>query len=283
MGYIGYYNGILDDVENIQVPMLERSNFFGDGVYDATITHKGVMLYIEDHIDRFFNSMAIMRIQPDFAKEELLGILQQVVDASDAESTFLYWQVTRGVGLRQHAFLSDSKPSLWAFAAPHPLIDLTDEPKAITVEDTRFFHCNAKTLNLLPNVLAAQKALDEGAEEAIFVRDGYVTECASHNVHILKDGALITHPADNLILPGIGRKHLIAMCHRLDIPVEERPFTEQEMMEADEVLVSASSTFAQAVTHVNGVPVGHKGRQLLGRLQEALTAEFNEYIEANAR
>ena len=166
---------------------------------------------------------------------------------------------------------------------PDEFEDLSKDAKAVCVKDTRFYHCNAKTLNLLPNVLAAETAHENGCGEAIFVRDGYVTECAHSNVHILKDGTLVTHPADNLILPGIARAHLIGRCKALGVPVDERPFTQEELMNADEVIVSASSTFAQGVSSIDGKEVGGKDRELLYRIQSALNDEFNEYIAAHQR
>lgn len=113
------------------------------------------------------------------------------------------------------------------------------------------------------------------------MREGLVTECAHSNVHILQNGHLVTHPADNLILPGIGRAHLIASCKRLGVPVDERPFTRDELMAADEVIVSASSTFARGVSAIDGVSVGGKDRELLRRLQADLNDEFLAYREAH--
>ncbi len=280
MENLGYYNGEWGSLDELKVPFLDRVHFFGDGVYDATITSEGVILYEEEHVKRFFNSCALMEIKPDFTAEELTAILRDMVSKVDAPHTFLYWQITRGTAPRNHAF-PDAKPNLWIMIFPKPLEDLSWDSTAVTVEDTRFFHCNAKTLNLLPNVLAAQRAEEAHCDEAIFVRDGFVTECAHSNVHILQGGHLITHPADNLILPGIGRAHLIASCKRLGVPVEERPFTRDELMSADEVIVSASSTFARGVSAIDGVSVGGKDRELLRRIQADLNDEFLAYRAAH--
>jgi D-alanine transaminase len=166
---------------------------------------------------------------------------------------------------------------------PMPFADLSKTVDAVSFEDLRFGYCNVKTLNLMPNVLAAQNAADNGGQEAVFVRDGYVTESAHSNIHILKDGVLITHPADNHILPGIARKHLIAMCGSLGIPVEERLYTLGDLMDADEVLISASSTFAIRVAHVDGQPVGGKDLMTYSRLRTALQQEFEGYISTRKK
>lgn len=284
MEQVGYYNGEIGPLDQLKIPMLDRVTFYGDGVYDATMTRDGVILYAEDHISRFFNSMRLMRFQPNFTPEELQAELQKVVDLADGRDNFLYWQITRGTGPRQHEFLPGVQPNLWIYAVPKHYADLSTTVDVVTTEDTRFFHCNVKTLNLLPNVIAAQKAAEAGCSECIFIRpDGFVTETAHSNCHILEDGKLITHPTDSLILPGIARKHLIAQCHELGVPVEERPFTREEMMAADEVLISASSVFAQRVAHIDGVAVGGKALELHGSIVAALEKEFDEYISAHRR
>lgn len=282
MESVGYYNGEIGPMEDLKVPFLDRVSFFGDGVYDATITSNGVILFEEDHFDRFFNSCAGVRIDLGMSREELSAILHELVAKVDASDTFLYWQVTRGTAPRNHAFPEGVKPNLWAFVVPSPPQTLDWDFTAITVEDTRFLHCNIKTLNLLPNVMAMQQAQEAGVDESIFVRDGKVTECAHSNVQILKDGVLIAHPADNLILPGIARKHLIAACKELGIPVDERPFGRDELFEADEVVISMSDTFARGVCSIDGKSVGGRDRKTLKRLQDCLQAEFDRYIQENA-
>ncbi len=277
---LGYFNGEWGPLEEMEVPFLDRSSFYGDGVYDATMTQDGVILYEQEHIDRFYRSADLMQITIEQSKEELAQILREMVSHTSAQTNFLYWQVTRGTDLRHHTF-PDGPANLWIMITPDEFEDLSVKEKLITVEDTRFYHCNAKTLNLLPNVLASEKAKQHGCYEAVFVRDGMVTECAHSNVHILKDGKLITHQADNLILPGIARAHLIAMCKKLGVGVEERPFTRAELMDADEVIVSSSSTFAVGVSQIDGVAVGGKSAELLATIQHALNDEFTAYIAAH--
>ena len=277
---LGYFNGEWGSLEEMEVPFLDRSSFYGDGVYDATMTHDGVILYEQEHIDRFYRSADLMQITIEQSKEELAQILREMVSHTSAQTNFLYWQVTRGTDFRHHTF-PDGSANLWIMITPDEFEDLSVKEKLITVEDTRFHHCNAKTLNLLPNVLASEKAKQQGCYEAVFVRDGMVTECAHSNVHILKDGKLITHQADNLILPGIARAHLIAMCKKLGVGVEERPFTRAELMDADEVIVSSSSTFAVGVSQIDGVAVGGKSAELLATIQHALNDEFTAYIAAH--
>ena len=132
-----------------------------------------------------------------------------------------------------------------------------------------------KTLNLLPTVLASIQATDAGMDEAIFHRGDRVTECAHSNVSILrKDGTLQTAPADRLILPGVARAHLLRLCESLGVPVLEEPFTVKEMIEADEIIVTASGTLCRPVGEIDGIPVGGKAPILLKTLQDALLGDF---------
>lgn len=269
MENLGYYNGTVDLIENIRIPMTDRVCYFGDGVYDATYAHNHKIFDLKNHIDRFFNSAGLMRMDIGMSKEEVGALLEEMVKKVDAQTQFVYWQVTRGSEIRNHAWKDGIKGNLWIMIKPASITDLSQKIKVISREDTRFLHCNVKTLNLLPSVLAAKEAEEAGCQECIFHRGDIVTECAHSNVSILK-----THPTDHLILPGIARIHLIAICKELGIPVDECNYTMKELMDADEVIVHSSGTFAVGVESVDGIPVGGKAPELLKKLQDALTAEF---------
>lgn len=278
MKTLGYYNGTIGEVEELTVPMNDRASFFGDGVYDATYAHNHIIYCLEAHVDRFFRSMSLVRMTPPWTKDELMNLLRDLVRKVDSGDQFVYWQVTRGTAPRKHAFPA-GPVNLWVTLTPQSVVDLSQKWKLITVEDTRFLHCNIKTLNLLPNVLAAQRTAEAGADEAVFHRGEIVTECAHSNIHILKDGVFITHPADCYILPGIARQNLIGVCGRLRIPVEERPFTLAELFAADEVIVSSSGDFCMAACEIDGKPVGAKAPALLQALQEQSIADFRAATE----
>lgn len=276
MKTLGYYNGRYDEIDNMTIPMNDRVCWFGDGVYDAGPCRNYNIFALDEHVDRFFNSAGLLKIQMPCNKEELKALLNDLVKKMDTGDLFVYYQVTRGTAVRTHEFPAECKANLWVMLKPLPSPEITEKIQLITVEDTRFFHCNIKTLNLIPSVMAAQKASEAGCKEAVFHRGDRVTECAHSNCHILKDGILYTAPADNLILPGIARAHLINICKKLEIPVSETPYTLQELMDADEVLVTSSSKFCMSADHVDGKPVGGKAPELLGRIQDAVIKEFIE-------
>ena len=277
---IGYYNGKIGPIEELTMPITDRACYFGDGVYDVAYCNSGIMFAAEEHIDRFFRSCGAIGIQLPYTKEELYAILSDLVARVDGKETLIYFQASRGCAPRGHAFPKDTPPSLMAtvtqcpMADPDMLVDLTE------AEDIRYLMCNIKTINLLPSVLASQKAAEKGCFETVLHRGDIVTECAHSNVSILKDGVLITHPADNYILPGIARAHLLGAARALGIPVEERRYTMDELRDADEVLVSSTSKFCLAAKTLDGAPIGGKDRETYKRLRAYMVDEFYAYIEA---
>ena len=276
MKNLGYYNGKFDEIENMTIPMSDRVCFFGDGIYDATYSKNYKIFAIDDHVNRFFNSAKLLEINLNFTKEELKSLLNDLVSKMDTGDNFVYFQVTRGTTpIRNHVFPSQEiKPNLWVNIFHKDIANVYKKVKLITMEDTRFLHCNIKTLNLIPSVIASQRAKERGADETILHRNGRVTECAHSNVHILKDGALITAPTDNLILPGIARKHIISACNKLNIPVYEKPYSLDELFSADEVLISSAGQLCLSASEVDGKVVGGKAPTLLKTLQDYLLEEF---------
>ena len=241
MQTVGYYNGVIAPLEELMIPANDRSNYYADGVYDAAYGRNYKIFALDEHIDRFYKSLSMIRIEPNLTKEELRALLYSLVEKLDSDEFCLYWHMTRGTALRSHAFPKGVEPNLLVTVRPHKLLDTAScRYKLWSVEDNRYYFCNIKTINLLPNVLANQMAKDHGCDEAIFVRNGYITEGSHSNMAILKDGVLITAPLTNLILPGITRAHILGICKRAGIPVVEEPFTLEEMMNADEVFFSSS-------------------------------------------
>ena len=274
MKNVGYYNGKVGLLEEMTIPLLDRGMFFGDGVYDATYCANRKIFETDFHIERFYNSLRAVRIDFPFTKEAFLAELKKCIDLMDSDGVcFVYWQVTRGTAPRNHLF-PDVQPNLLISITESALVDVRTPCKLMTEEDTRFFHCNIKTLNLLPSVMASQKAKDAGCREVIFHRGERVTECAHCNVNILKDGCFITPPLDNLILPGTTRRHFLQICSRLGIPYREEPFTVQDVFNADEIMITSAGTLGLFACELDGKPVGGKDQKLLRTLQRAAVDDF---------
>ncbi len=280
MKSIAYYNGETGAPEELMVPFNDRSHFFGDGVYDAAMGANGKVFLLEDHLDRFYSSAASFQIKVPMGRDELAALLLELLAQVDGPSQFVYWQVTRAAsGERMHVFDPDAPGILWVLINQEDVADPQKKLKLITLPDTRFEHCNVKTLNLLPAVMYAQAAAQAGADEAILHRNGIVTECSHSNVLILKNGMLFSHPNDEFILRGIAKTHLIQAAYRASVPVIERPFTLDELFDADEVIVTSSSQLCCIASEIDGEPVGGGDPATIRTLLDIVFREYFEYCD----
>ena len=276
MKYIGYYNGKIGALEEMTIPMLDRAVYFGDGCYDATTFAGNRIFAVKDHLDRFYNSLRLLELPFEMSRKELTAALQACIDANEEDHGMLYWQCSRGTAFRTHSFPGEGvKPNLMIFTVPYTLTPFTETFRLISKEDTRFLHCNIKTINLIPSVIAAQRAKEAGCEEAVLHRGERVTECSASNILMLKDGVLCSPPRDNLILPGISLKHLLELAPQVGLGTREEVFTMDELMQADEVIVSNSGCLCTGVTHIDGTAVGGKDPKGLKALQDA----YADYYE----
>lgn len=277
MENLAYYNGKYAPIDEMTVPFNDRVHFFGDGVYDVTYVRNHKPFALDEHIDRFYNSAALLDMHIPCTKAELAATIREMIAKVDASEQFLYLQATRGTQDRVHTYPDDMQANLWMFIRPGKIKDIFTEVKAITTEDTRFFHCNIKTLNLLPAVMYAEKAKRAGVYETILYRaPDRVTECAHANVSIINaEGNFQTAPTDHLILPGIARAHLIKACKALNIGVDENPFTLEQLMNAREVIISSSSAIGLRCIEIDGKPVGGKDAEKLKAIQNWVLDEFN--------
>ncbi len=279
MENLGYYNGHYDLLDNMYVPMNDRACFFGDGLYEVAYCRHYKIYSLDEHMDRLFEAADALGINIPHTKEQFSDIIRSLVTKLDSDEQLVYWQVSRGTQPRSHAPAEGLSANVWITLRPMKIKDIYTPATLISLEDTRFYHCNMKTLNLLPNVLASREAERAGADEAVLHRAGRVTECAHSNIAIIKDGYIKTAPADNLILAGIARSHLLELCRRMGVAVYEEPYTLDELFDADEVLVVSSGTPCRAVSHIDGKAVGGKAPELLRSLQDALMDDYYKKTE----
>ena len=277
---LGYYNGKYDRIENMYVPMNDRACFFGDGIFEVAYARNHKIYALSEHLDRMYDSAAMLGYNMPITKGEFASLLYELSLKVDSPDQLIYWQVSRGTEMRSHAPQSELTANIWVTIREKVMMPPYESAKLITFPDTRFFHCNMKTLNLLPTVMASIAAKDAGADEAIFHRDGMVTECAHSNLCIIrKDGAVQTAPADKLILPGVTRAHMIRACAELGIPCIEENFTLEEMMNAAEVVIVTSGAQFRPVKEIDGQSVGGGAPDLVAALQEKLYGKFLKETE----
>ena len=283
MPAIGWYNGTIGKLNEMTVPMNDRAVYFGDGCYEACLAFGTRAFALERHLDRFSQSLAQLSIPFGPDRNTLKAAFSECLSAAAEDVSVLYWQASRGTASRTHAFPENGvKPNLLITVTPKRLLPAERAMRLITTDDVRYAMCNVKTLNLIPNVLANQRARENGADEAVFLRGGVVTEGSHTNVHILKDGTLYTHPADERILPGVTRAILLELCQTCGVPTAERPFTKAELFASDEVLISSSTLGVRRAEAIDGISVGGKAEALFRTLCEAYRRVFDAEMNPKA-
>ena len=268
-----YLNGQYLDRSEASLSVDERGVHFADGVYEVVRYFNGKAFTLDEHLARLKRSLD--GIDLAFDADKIAGISDELVQRNGLTEARVYWQVTRGSGLRNHVIADDLTPTVYLSAEEaKPLGDAPPLPvtSAITTLDDRWHNCWIKSLMLLPNSLAKTKAAKAGAGEAIFIRDGRVTEGASTNAFAVFDGELYTHPADRFILEGITRNVVIALADALGIAVHEQAFTAADLPAADEVFITGTGTLLAAVTAIDGRLIADgKAGAITTRLWKAFT------------
>ena len=254
---------------------------FSDGVYEGIALHNGHMVFEEPHLNRLERSLGELRMAPPMPRTALKVVLREIIRRDRAKHGLLYMQVTRGVAPRNHAFPDGVESSLVVIVHRSPPYDVEVVSRGftvITVPDIRWKHVDIKALCLLPNVLARQNAIDEGAFEAWLVdADGMVTEGTLSKAWIVSgEGELITRRPDHAILDGITRRTLLDMAQGDGITFKERAFSVEEAMAAKEAFLTSSSTFIKPVIRIDGRDIGD-GKT--GPLTRKLIGLYAEHLE----
>ncbi len=252
---IAYYNGQIMPYDEIRIPLTDRSIFFGDGIYDAAIGRQGKIHLLKEHLERFYGNARRLNIPVPLTEEKLGALLLRLVKESRESCYFVYFQLSRYGIERRHACYEAEKSNLLITVTGTPRPDPDERIRLVSYPDKRYGYCGIKTLNLLPSVLASGYARGFGADEAVFIRDGIVTECAHSNISLLVGDTLLTHPTDGKILPGIMRAELIGACREMGITVKEQPFTKSEIFRADAVLVTSSTKLCRMAVELDGEPI----------------------------
>lgn len=260
-----HLNGRLIDERDAHVSVLDRGFLFGDGVYEVVRFFARYGVGIDAHATRLARSLSLARIDAarhGFDPSALGELCASLLEANALEDAIVYLQVTRGAARsRSHVPTEALAPTVFAMATPAPPLSTLVAPQeitAVTAEDTRWTRCEIKTTALMGNILHLLEAADSGAAESILHRGGVVGEGAYSNVAIVSRGVLATPPIDEdpPILHGTARADLLRAARNAGIPCEVRAVTLDELLRADEVMITSSSRLVSAVVRLDGRPVG---------------------------
>jgi D-alanine transaminase len=254
-----YLNGEWMPIEEAKIPVLDRGFIFGDGIYEVIPVYRRKPFRGEGHMQRLARSLAAVEIPNPYPEARWMELIAEIIARQPFENQAVYFQVTRGVAKRDHAFPKESTPTV--FMMSNPLATPSDETFArgvacVTATDNRWLRCDIKSTSLLGNVLARQAAVDAGAAECVMFRDDRLTECSSSNFWVVRDGSVLAPPKDNLILEGIRYGLMQELCETEGVPFEVRPVTRAEVLSADELMLSSATKEVLPVTLLDGRPVG---------------------------
>ena len=266
------YKNELYSSDTVRISPDDRGYYFGDGIYEVFRIYGGILFEKEAHYARLLRTAEAVRIPLPHPLPDLDRKLDELTATSGIDTGTLYVQITRGEAKRAHPFPQQTEPVLYAYcqSLPRPIATMQTGIAAVTVPDIRWLRCDLKTLNLLPNVLAKQEALDRGVQESILHRDGTVTECSASNLMIVKDGHIFTHPANHLILHGITREVVLRLAKQCGIPAYEEAFTIERLYDADEAFLTGTTVEVTPVVTVDGKRIGTgEPGNVVRRLQEA--------------
>ena len=273
-----YYNGVFTPYKSAVIPLSDRSIFFSDAIYDVMVGRGKTVYQIEAHLDRLFRSAAMIGIRnlPDIS--ELYNAIDELVNLFSGDEFMLYVQFSTDAEKRTHTREDDSVNVLMTVTACELPTDL-QETKAITLPDMRHRFCNVKTTSLLPAVLSVEEAKRRESDIAIFHKDNVVTEGSYANIAIIKNGVLITHPFDADILPGITQVNLEGIAQGIGILHERRPFTVEELYQADAVLITSTTKLIRLCTEIDGRAISVKVRDTVEQIFSSLKDDLYSKTE----
>jgi D-alanine transaminase len=260
MSRISYLNGEFLPHEKCLVHIEDRGFQFADGVYEVTLFKNGKLIDVDDHMTRLFRSLSEFKIEHNFSKDDLIKMQLELFSLNKMAEGSCYLQITRGATNRIPSCPKGLVPTISATVSLGKKISPQEFEKgftALTHEDIRWKRCDIKSLSLIASSMVNQKAKDAGFDDAIFVRDGVVTEATFANVFIVdQNDVLITKAPDNLILQGITRNRLIELAQKSGLKVEERNFGLAELFAAKEVFFTSSSLILRPVVKVDDKIIG---------------------------
>jgi len=264
-----------------KVPVLDRGFIFGDGVYEVVPVYSKVPFRLEEHLARLERSLAAVGIRNPYTREQWRAYVSGVIERQPFEDQAVYFQVTRGVAKRDHAFPKHAEPTVFMMSnplVPPPLAQVEQGAVAITAHDNRWLRCDIKSISLIGNVLLRQLSAEADAVETILFRDGKLTEASSSNVFVVKGGVIQSPPKNQLILPGITYDVVVELARANALPLEFRDISEAEVRGADELWATSSSKEVLAIVRLDGRPLGDGQPGPLFRRMYRLYQDFKQQV-----
>lgn len=270
-----YFNGAYVPKDEVRISPDDRGFLFADGIYEVVRSYHGEVFALDGHLRRLTNGLRAIEIG-GVDVPAIGGVVRELLTRNGlTDDATVYLQITRGAAPRVHAFPDPlPPPTVYAEArAFSPKGDPAVGIPVIMVPDVRWARCDIKSVALLPNCLANQRARAAGAVEAIFVRDGVALEGTASSFFAVIDGEVRTAPSSNYILPSITRDVVLRLCQETGTPHREYPVLTEELARASELFMAGTTLEVMPVVAVDGRPVGN-GRP--GPVASKLLAAFRK-------
>ena len=276
-----FLNGGLLPIEQATVSVLDRGFIFGDGVYELVPVYSRVPFRLEEHLARLERSLGETRIRNPYSRAQWRAHIYALIDAQPFEDQGIYFQVTRGVAKRDHAFPANMEPTV--FMMSNPLVNpqpaqVEKGASAVSAQDYRWLRCDIKSISLIGNCLLRQISAEAGGAETILFREGKLTEASASNVFIVKRGVIQSPPKSNLILPGITYDVVVELARANGLPLEFKDIPEADVRAADELWVSSSSKEVLAIVELDGKRIGDGRPGPVFRRMFQLYQEFKQKV-----
>lgn len=276
-----FLNGGLLPIEQATVSVLDRGFIFGDGVYELVPVYSRVPFRLEEHLARLERSLGETRIRNPYSRAQWRAHIYALIDAQPFEDQGIYFQVTRGVAKRDHAFPANVEPTV--FMMSNPLVNpqpaqVEKGASAVSAQDYRWLRCDIKSISLIGNCLLRQISAEVGGAETILFREGKLTEASASNVFIVKRGVIQSPPKSNLILPGITYDVVVELARANGLPLEFKDIAEADVRAADELWVSSSSKEVLAIVELDGKRIGDGRPGPVFRRMFQLYQEFKQKV-----
>jgi D-alanine transaminase len=276
-----FLNGRLLPIEQATVSVLDRGFIFGDGVYELVPVYSRVPFRLEEHLARLERSLGETRIRNPYSRAQWRAHIYALIDAQPFEDQGIYFQVTRGVAKRDHAFPENVEPTV--FMMSNPLVNpqpaqVEKGASAVSAQDYRWLRCDIKSISLIGNCLLRQISAEAGGAETILFREGKLTEASASNVFIVERGVIQSPPKSNLILPGITYDVVVELARANGLPLEFKDIPEADVRAADELWVSSSSKEVLAIVELDGKRIGDGRPGPVFRRMFHLYQEFKQKV-----
>jgi D-alanine transaminase len=257
MSRIVYVNGSFLPEEQATISIFDRGFIFADGIYEVSAVINGKLVDVEAHMARLERSCGEINLELPWSRAEIIAIHHELIKRNTLTSGGIYLQVTRGAADRSFTFPAQPKPSLVMFTQARAMNrEVSRGYKLLSMPDLRWKRRDIKSVGLLAQVLAKQAAAEAGCDEALMIEDGVITEGGSSTAWIVKGKRLISRPLSTAVLAGITRKAMLTYVAESGFTFEERPFTLEEALEADEVIITAATALVMPATEIDGHPIG---------------------------